>query len=108
MEHYSYMDLFQYACGKRGGKYAFCAENEEDFLRLKGTLRQAVSEKLGLHVITGLAGPEDAAGAGRRDALGYAKTHGLRGRAGLCGRRKDRLRRFFRRRTGLHVACGHG
>ena len=32
MEHYSYMDFFQYACGKRGGKYAFCAENEEDFL----------------------------------------------------------------------------
>lgn len=55
-----------------------------------------------------MPGPEDAAGAGRRDALGYAKTHGLRGRAGLCGRRKDRLRRFFRRRTGLHVACGHG
>lgn len=66
MEHYSYMDFFQYACGKRGGKYAFCAENEEDFLRWKGTLRQAVSEKLGLPVITELAGPEGAAGAGRR------------------------------------------
>ena len=108
MEHYSYMDFFNMPVEKGAEICIFVRKNEEDFLRLKGTLRQAVSEKLGCtssQSWRGLKTRQERAGVMLWD---MQRPHGLRGRAGLCGRRKDRLRRFFRRRTGLHVACGHG